>query len=84
METVKDRSIFAEFLLDSRLEKGWSLRDLEIATEGISPSYLHRLEKGLKKNPSVLTLNALAKAYEVDLIDLIELVLRDQKERNDE
>jgi transcriptional regulator with XRE-family HTH domain len=66
---------FAEFLFNARREKGWSLREVGIVT-GLEPSYINRLERGERTNPSIRTIQALALAYRTEIIDLIDLVLR--------
>lgn len=76
------KTILGEFLLKLRLKKGWSLCDLEKET-GFTASYLHRLEKGVRKNPTVTIVHALAKAYSVEVATLIDLVLLEQDEEKD-
>jgi transcriptional regulator with XRE-family HTH domain len=78
----KGNNPFTRFLYNARLERGWSLRDVGNIT-GLEPSYINRLERGERTNPSVSTIQALALAYQVELIDLIELVLRVLKEKKD-
>ncbi|RDI40910.1 helix-turn-helix domain-containing protein [Falsibacillus pallidus] len=73
---------FAIFLYNARLERGWSLREAGMRT-GLEPSYINRLERGKRINPSVSTIQSLAVAFQVEMIDLAELVLQTlEKEKN--
>ncbi|WP_210367938.1 helix-turn-helix transcriptional regulator [Bacillus sp. REN3] len=73
---------FALFLYNARLQRDWSLREVGSIT-GLEPSYINRLERGERTNPSVSTIHALASAYEVDLLNLIELVMRVLEEKKE-
>lgn len=77
------KTIFGAYLLKLRLKKGWTLCELEKET-GITASYLNRMERGERQNPTVSIVNALAKAYSVEVATLIDLVLLEQEEDNDE
>lgn len=56
---------FADYLKNLRQEKGYSLRDLE-AVSGVTASYIHRLETGERKTPSVPIAEKLADGLGVD------------------
>lgn len=85
MSALSDgNTVLGAFLLKSRMKFGWSLCELEKKT-GITPSYLNRLEKGARKNPTVSIVHALAKAYGIEVTTLVDLVLLEQKgEKNDD
>lgn len=74
----------AVFLYNARLERGWSLRKAGTVT-GLEPSYINRLERGERTNPSIHTIKALALAYQEEIMNLVELVLRvsEEKKEND-
>ncbi|PMC35740.1 hypothetical protein CJ195_18350 [Bacillus sp. UMB0899] len=72
-----DRGLFGEFLLKCRIRKGWSLCDVE-QQAGITPSYLHRLEQGKRRNPTMRLIHSLAVVYSVQVTTLVDLLLLDQ------
>lgn len=72
-----DGNLFGTFLMTCRAKNGWSLCDVEQRI-GINPSYLNRLERGKRRNPSVILVQALAVAYSVQVTTLIDLLLLDQ------
>lgn len=78
-----DRSLFGEFLLKCRMKNGWSLCDVEKRVS-ITPSYLHRLEQGKRKNPTMRLVHSLAVVYSVQVTTLVDLLLMDQGEEQDE
>jgi len=69
METVNK---LGEFLVGVRRERKLSLKDVENATE-ISASYINRLEKGNRNNPSMYTLEKLSSFYGISPIKVMEL-----------
>ncbi|WP_445489838.1 helix-turn-helix domain-containing protein [Niallia sp. 03133] len=80
MGTISDqKTIFGAFILKLRLKKSWSLCDLEKET-GITASYLNRLERGERKNPTIMVVNALASAYNVELKTMVDLILLEREE----
>ncbi len=78
-----DRSLFGEFLLKCRMKNGWSLCDVE-QQAGITPSYLHRLEQGKRRNPTMRLIHSLAVVYSVQVTTLFDLLLLDQGGEQDE
>ena len=61
-------------LRSARVAKGWSLRDVERATEGtVSNGYLSLLETGSVKEPSPRHLQRLAAALGVPYPELMQL-----------
>lgn len=61
---------FASYISHLRKEKGYSLKEVEEMT-GISQSYINRMEKGERKAPSYPILEKMAKAYGVDISELL-------------
>ena len=53
-----------------RQQKNWSMEDLSLEA-GINRNYLCDLERGMR-NPTVVVLNKIAKALDVDLSTLFE------------
>lgn len=78
-----DRNLFGDFLLKCRAKRGWSLCEVEQQV-GITPSYLHRLEQGKRRNPTVRLVESLATVYDVHVTTLVDLILLDQEEEKDE
>lgn len=78
-----DRGLFGEFLLKCRLKKGCSLYEVEQQT-GITRSYIHRLEQGKRKNPTMRLVHSLAVLYSVQVTTLLDLLLLDQGGEQDE
>ena len=78
-----DRSLFGEFLLKCRMRNNWSLCDVE-QQAGITPSYLHRLEQGKRRNPTMKLIHSLALAYSVQVTTLVDLLILDQGGELDE
>ncbi|RDU37285.1 XRE family transcriptional regulator [Neobacillus piezotolerans] len=74
-----DKNLFGTFLRTCRAKNGWSLCDVKQRT-GINPSYLNRLERGKRRNPSVILVQSLAVAYSVQVTTLIDLLLLDKGE----
>ncbi|HEU4742432.1 MAG TPA: helix-turn-helix domain-containing protein [Meiothermus sp.] len=60
----------AERLRELRSERGWRLKDLSDQS-GLSVPYLSDLERG-RTNPSLETLNTLARTYALSVQDLLE------------
>lgn len=60
----------AERLRELRSERGWRLKDLS-EQSGLSVPYLSDLERG-RTNPSLETLNTLARTYAMSVQDLLE------------
>jgi len=73
--------IFSEVIKSKRSKKGWSLKEVSLKT-GINASYLNRLEKGERKNPSAIALFKLSMALEIDIMFLIKLLLKEEERRN--
>ena len=77
---------FGEKIRQLREEKGMSLKDLEHIS-GVTSSYVHRIEKGLRK-PSVEKIEKLAEALDADFKELLDLlnigfILEDKTEKNE-
>jgi transcriptional regulator with XRE-family HTH domain len=67
-----DMIAFGKWVSERRKEEGKSLDDLAKIT-GVDKSYIHRLEKGNRTNPSFITVFSLATALGKDLRDIIKL-----------
>lgn len=67
-----DNYKLGEFLKEQRQAKGLSLKEVEDEIE-ISASYLNRLEKGNRQNPSIFILEKLSKFYGIDPKDIMQL-----------
>lgn len=63
---------FGEKIKELREEKGMSLKDLEHVS-GVTSSYVHRIEKGLRK-PSVEKIEKLADALDANFKELLDLL----------
>ncbi|WP_051556568.1 helix-turn-helix domain-containing protein [Alkalihalobacterium bogoriense] len=61
---------FGKLLKKLRLEKGYSLQQLA-ELSNVTPSYINRLERGLRKRPSIPLMMQLAEALKVDISVLI-------------
>lgn len=55
---------FGVWIKQLRIERGYSLKELE-AISGVTASYIHRLETGARKTPSIPIAEKLSKALEV-------------------
>lgn len=64
--------MFGEWLKSIRLKKGWSLARAGEET-GASPSYIHRIERGVRSVPSVTKLEQLAEGYDVPYNQMIAM-----------
>ena len=78
---------FGERIKELREAKGMSLKDLEHVS-GVTSSYVHRIEKGLRK-PSVEKIEKLAEALDADFKELLDLlnigfILDDKNEKKNE
>jgi transcriptional regulator with XRE-family HTH domain len=72
MNNLRDQDVLIEFgnkLKDLRTSKGLTLQQLAFEAE-MEISQVHRVEKG-KINPTLTTLNALAKGLGITLTELI-------------
>lgn len=70
-----ERSIsenFGSLIKHLREEKGYSLKEMEELT-GVSASYIHRIEKGERKAPSLKIIEKLAEVLDQDVYDLLEV-----------
>lgn len=56
--------IFGDWLKSIRIKKGWSLAKASEETNA-SPSYIHRIERGVRSVPSVTKLEQLADGYNI-------------------
>jgi transcriptional regulator with XRE-family HTH domain len=72
-----EKTSLSNVLKSTRLNKNMSLSVIAKYT-GISPSYLHRLEIGERKQPSVQAIAKIAKALDLDLIFLVNLILEEE------
>lgn len=67
---------FGAWLKSARAEKGYSLKELE-ARSGVTASYIHRIEKGARKTPSIPITEKLAMALGVPPRELLSMLGRD-------
>lgn len=74
---------FGEYIKKMRSNKNLSSRELA-RKAGISQAYLSQLETGKNKNPTAETINKLAKALEVDYMELLFQTELVQKSIEDE
>ncbi|QDP39364.1 helix-turn-helix domain-containing protein [Radiobacillus deserti] len=72
-------TVYGKLLQKARKEKGWSLQEVEKMT-GIKGSYIHLLEIGKKRNPSVTTIFALTNVYNLEMCKVAEMVVRQAQE----
>lgn len=63
---------FSKKLKFYRNSKGLSLKELSSLTN-LSISYLHLLESGKRKNPSLGTLDKLSNVFEIEIVDFLDL-----------
>ncbi|MFD1349494.1 helix-turn-helix domain-containing protein [Oceanobacillus caeni] len=80
-EGMRIERLFSEVIKSKRLEKGWSLKEVSIKT-GINASYLNRLEKGERKNPSAIALFKISKSLDINIMFLIKVLLIEEEKRN--
>lgn len=71
-------SKFAVMLKQARMKKGYSLAQLGEIID-TSPSYIQRLEKYERRNPSISLFFLLAEALDIDILDMLKVAI-DQKE----
>lgn len=71
-------SKFAVMLKQARMKKGYSLAQLGEKID-TSPSYIQRLEKYERRNPSISLFFLLAEALDIDIWDMLKVAI-DQKE----
>lgn len=74
LENKIERSIpetFGALIRHLRTKKGFSLRDLEKVT-GVSSAYIHRIEKGERKSPSLRIVDKLAEALDIPRTELLD------------
>ncbi|SCN26039.1 anaerobic benzoate catabolism transcriptional regulator [Clostridium sp. N3C] len=74
-------SKLGEFLNNKRILKGVSLKDVEHAT-GISASYINRLEKGNRMNPSMEYILRLCRYFEIPISTIIKFFPETSEENN--
>lgn len=63
-------SIVSTRITNLRKSRGWTKKQLSIKS-GVSQTYISELEAG-KKNPTVVILEKLAKALDVDILELLK------------
>lgn len=63
---------FSKKIIYYRKQKNLSLQELSSKT-GLSISYLSHLETGVRRNPSLDTLDKLATAFNIDIVDFLDL-----------
>ncbi|MBV7276440.1 helix-turn-helix domain-containing protein [Clostridium sp. PL3] len=71
------------FLKNLRLQKGVSLGEVEEKT-GISRSYICKIEKAVRENPSLYTLTKLSDYYGVDLNTIEEIYYNGTKQSGEQ
>jgi len=76
-----DNNGVGAFLKGLRLEKGVSLAEVEEET-GISRSYICKLEKMVRENPSLYTLSKLTNYYGIDLNTIEEIYYKGAKQNS--
>lgn len=74
---------FGTWLKSSRKEKGYSLKELE-SRSGVTASYIHRIEKGARKTPSIPITEKLAVALGVPPKDLLAMLGHDVDDKTNE
>lgn len=76
---VNSNNALGEVIKRQREEKGWSLTELAERTDGrIERSYIFRLEKGEKKNPSWEVVLKLIEVLGINLRELLQLYNQDE------
>ena len=84
MNKDKEREIDPKFSLCikfRREEKGLSLNEMANLT-GVSGSYINRLEKGERRAPSLPIMQAIAKALDFDVAELLNLATPSELEED--
>jgi transcriptional regulator with XRE-family HTH domain len=74
---------FGTWLKSARKEKGYSLKELE-SRSGVTASYIHRIEKGARKTPSIPITEKLAVALGVPPKDLLAMLGHDVGDSSNE
>ncbi|WP_442637621.1 helix-turn-helix domain-containing protein [Rossellomorea marisflavi] len=74
---------FGSWLRSARKEKGYSLKELENRS-GVTASYIHRIEKGARKTPSIPITEKLALALGVPPKELLSMLGHDIGEQSNE
>lgn len=64
------RESFGDYIKGLRKAKNWSLKDLENRTQ-VTASYIHRLESGSRKTPSIPIAEKLARGLEVPVHEFL-------------
>ncbi|SDH42289.1 helix-turn-helix domain-containing protein [Desulfosporosinus hippei] len=80
----EERAVDPKFSLcikHRRQEKGYSLNELAIMT-AVSGSYINRLEKGERRAPSLPVMQAIAKALDFDVAELLNLATPSELEED--
>jgi HTH-type transcriptional regulator, competence development regulator len=73
MSTHVEREALGDHLRAARKALGMTLADVEEATDGISALYVCELEEGRVKFPAPHVLHALAGAYVISYVNLMQL-----------
>lgn len=74
---------FGSWLKSARKDKGYSLKELENRS-GVTASYIHRIEKGARKTPSIPITEKLAQALGVPPKELLSMLGHDIGEQTNE
>jgi transcriptional regulator with XRE-family HTH domain len=72
---------FGDYLKCMRENKGLRLKDVA-ERSGISVSYLNRLERNERFNPSIPLLTKLVKSLDISILDLLQISLEIDKEKS--
>lgn len=72
---------FGDYLKCMRENKGLRLKDVA-ERSGISVSYLNRLERNQRFNPSISLLTKLVKSLDISILDLLQISLEIDKEKS--
>lgn len=70
-ENQTGKMTFRQILSEARIEKGMTYAEME-ERSGVSASYIHRLETGQRKSPSLSIIMALCECLELNIHDVLE------------
>lgn len=67
---------FGKKIKEIRISKHMSLKYVE-KLSNVSAAYLNRLEEGKSRSPTLPVIIKLARAYDIELIDMLKIALKD-------
>lgn len=76
---INESFSFGKWVEEKRAEKGWSLSELG-EKSGYSPAYIHRIEKGTRKNPTQKVVSRLITALGFNPEDFLNLLYEQDNE----